>query len=128
MVTKARVRLGAFAAEVLARKLHNDGPPDSGDFERVIQFYLGERSSRPPGWAYPDFLRRHRASDEVELELNLGDSLWESFEAEAGEQGVDVDRLLEHAALYFAAEIDAGRATERILEEIEKEEEPEGSQ
>ena len=126
-MTTVRVRLGAFATEVLARKLGNGGPPGSDQFERVIQFYLGEQGARPPGWAYPDFLREHRASDEVELELSLGSSLWESFEAEAREQGVEMDRLLEHATLYFAAEMDAGRATERILEEIEKEEEPEGS-
>jgi hypothetical protein len=122
-----RVRLGAFAAEVLARKLGNGGPPGSGDFERVIQFYLGEPGTRPHGWAYPDFLRERRASNDVELDLNIEDLLWISLEAEAREQDVEVDRLLEHATLYFAAEMDAGRATERILEEIEKEEEPEDS-
>lgn len=126
-MTTVRVRLGAFAAEVLARKLGNGGPPGSQDFERVIQFYLSERGTRPPGWVYPDFLRERRPSNDVELDLNLGDLLWISLEAEAREQDVAVDRLLEHATLYFAAEMDAGRATERILEEIEKEEEPEDS-
>lgn len=121
------MRLGAFAAEVLARKLGNGGPPGSQDFERVIRFYLGERSSRPAGWAYPDFLRERRASDEVELELNVDDLIWIALEAEAYEQEVAIDRLLEHATLYFAAEMDAGRATERILEELGREEEPEES-
>lgn len=126
-MTKVRVRFGAFAAEALARKLRKGGPPGSQDFERVIQFYLGEREARPPGWAYPDFLRERRASDEVELDLSIGDPLWIALEAEAREQDVAVDRLLEHATLYFAAEIDAGRATQRILEELGREEEPEGS-
>lgn len=126
-MTTVKVKLGAFAAEVLARKLGNGGPPGSLDFERVIQFYLGEKGTRAPGWAYPDFLRERRAGADVELDLNVEDLLWISLEAEAREQGVEVDRLLEHATLYFAAEMDAGRATERILEEIEKEEEPEGS-
>jgi hypothetical protein len=126
-VTTVRVKLGAFAAEVLARKLGSGGPLGSRDFERVIQFYLGERGTRGLGWVYPDFLRARRVSDEVELDLNVEDLLWISLEAEAREQDVPVDRLLEHATLYFAAEMDAGRATERILEEIEKEEEPEGS-
>lgn len=126
-MTKVKVRLGAFAAEVLARKLGDGGPPGSRDFERVIQFYLGERGTRAPGWAYPDFLRERRASNDVELDLSIEDLLWTSLEAEAREQEVEVDRLLEHAMLYFAAEMDAGRATERILDEIEKEEEPEDS-
>lgn len=120
-MTKVRARLGAFVAEVLARKLGNGKTPGSQDFERVIQFYLGERATRPPGWAYPDFLRERRASDEVELDLNVADSLWIALEAEAREQDVAVDRLLEHAVLYFTAEMDAGRATERILEDLEQE-------
>jgi hypothetical protein len=126
-VTKVRVRLGAFAAEVLARKLGNGGAPGSQDFARVVQFYLSERSTRPPGWAYPDFLRERRPNDEVELDLNIEDPLWIALEAEARDQDVVVDRLLEHATLYFAAEMDAGRTTERILEELGREEEPEGS-
>jgi hypothetical protein len=127
-VAKVKVRLGAFAAEALARKLGNGGVPGSPDFERVIQFYLAERSAKPPpGWAYPDFLRERRASDDVELDLKIEDPLWASLEAEAREQDVVVDRLLEHAMLYFAAEMDAGRTTERILEDLGKEEEPEGS-
>lgn len=126
-MTTVRVKLGAFAAEVLARKLGQGGPLSSRDFERVIQFYLGERGTRPTGWVYPDFLRERRAGEDVELDLNIEGVLWISLEAEAREQDVEVDRLLEHATLYFAAEMDAGRATERILEEIEKEEEPEGS-
>ncbi len=126
-MTKVRVRLGAFAAEALARKLGNGGPPGSQDFERVIRFYLGERAAQPTGWVYPDFLRERRASEDIELDLSVEDFLWISLEAEAREQDVAVDRLLEHAMLYFAAEVDAGRATKRILEEIEKEDEPEGS-
>lgn len=125
-MTKARVKLGAFAAEALARKLGNGGPPAPEDFERVIQFYLGEKSTEAPGWVYPDFLRERRASDEVELELNVKDALWESLEAEARAQNVTVDRLLEHAMLYYAAEMDAGRATARIIEELESEGPEEG--
>jgi hypothetical protein len=37
--------------------------------------------------------------------------------AEAARQQVSVTQLLEHAALYYAAELDAGRLTERILDE-----------
>jgi hypothetical protein len=126
-VTTVRVKLGAFAAEVLVRKLGSEGPLGSNDFERVIQFYLGERGTRAPGWAYPDFLRERRANDDVELDLNVEDLLWVSLEAEAREQDVAVDRLLEHATLYFAAELDTGRVAKRILEELGREEEPEGS-
>lgn len=45
--------------------------------------------------------------------------LWADFEREAKRQGVPVERLAEHAALYFAADRDAGRVTQRILEDME---------
>jgi hypothetical protein len=41
------------------------------------------------------------------------------FEAEAGKQGVSAQQLLEHAAFYFAAELDAGRITRRILDDLD---------
>ena len=34
-------------------------------------------------------------------------------------QEVTVEQLAEHAAFYFAAELDAGRVTERILDDLE---------
>lgn len=123
-MTTVSVKLGAFATEALARKLRSGGLPAAGDFEGVIQFYLGEKSTQAAGWAYPDFLRERRASDEVELELDVDGPLWGMLEAEARDQEVTVDRLLEHATLYYAAEIDAGRATARILEDLEREERP----
>jgi len=119
-VTAIRVRVGAFATEALARKLGNGGAPGSEDFERVIHFYLSEKSTAPQGWEYPDFLRERRANDEVELHLKVKDLLWASLEAEARDQDVTVDRLLEHAMLYYAAGMDAGRATARILEDLEE--------
>ncbi len=120
-MTKVRVKLGAFAAEALARKLGNGGALAPEDFERVIQFYLGEKSNEAPGWAYPDILRERRPSDEVELDLTVKDALWGALEVEAREQDVTADRLLGHATLYYAAEMDAGRATARIIEDLESE-------
>jgi hypothetical protein len=55
----------------------------------------------------------------VELELDIKDDLWHSFEAEAGRQDVSSQQLLEHAAFYFVAELDAGRITQRILDDLE---------
>jgi hypothetical protein len=121
------VRLGEFAAEALAHQLGNGSGLAPGDVERVIRFYLREKPVGASGWPYPRFLRDRASSEEVELELGVEDSLWNGLEAEAHEQGVAVERLLEHALLYYAAEIDAGRIAGRILEDFESEEEPEGA-
>ena len=44
--------------------------------------------------------------------------LWKDFEGEATRQAVRVEQLAEHAAFYFAAEVDAGRITQRILDDL----------
>jgi len=125
-VTKVKVKLGAFAAGMLAWKQQRDagsgngGQPSSADVVRVIRFYLREEGEGI-GWAYPDLLRQGRPEDEIEVELDLDEALWGQMEREAERQHVTVTQLLEHAALYYAAELDAGRLTERILDELDEE-------
>jgi hypothetical protein len=124
-VTKVKVRLGAFAGGMLAWKHQRgtgrgNGTPSSDDVVRVIRFYLKEKGGGATGWAYPDLLRQGRPEEEVEVELEIDESLWGQMEREAESQHVTVTQLLEHAALYYAAELDAGRLTERILDELDQ--------
>jgi hypothetical protein len=86
--------------------------------ENAILYYLGDGGSDRPAWAYPEFLRGSEVRREVSVELELRGDLWRDFEAQATRQGVTVEQLAEHAAFYFAAELDAGRVTERILEDL----------
>jgi len=123
VVTTVRIRLGAFAGGMLAWK-HQRGTgsghgtePSSDDVLKVIRFYLREKGSGGTSWSYPDLLREGSPAEEVEVELDIEDSLWREMRTEAASQGVSVTQLLEHAALYYAAELDAGRLTERILDE-----------
>ena len=123
MVTTVRIRLGAFAGGMLAWKQQRDAGsgsgtlPNSDDVLKVIRFYLKEKGTGGAGWSYPDLLREGRPEEEIEVELDIEDSLWREVRAEAARQHVSVTQLLEHAALYYAAELDAGRLTERILDE-----------
>lgn len=118
-----RVRLGAFAGGMLAWKQQRDAgsaggaEPNPDDVLKVIRFYLKEKGSGGAGWSYPDLLREGSPEEEVEVELEIEDSLWREVRLEAARQHVSVTQLLEHAALYYAAELDAGRLTERILGE-----------
>jgi hypothetical protein len=86
--------------------------------ENAVLCYLGDREDGGPAWAYPGFLRGSETEGEVEAELEVRPDLWRDFEAEAIRQGVTVEQLTEHAAFYFAAEIDAGRVTQRILDDL----------
>jgi len=92
--------------------------------EGAIRCYLDDRDANRPAWLYPPFLRGSEVQEDVELRLNLDGELWRAFEAEASRQDVSVQQLAEHAAFYLAAELDAGRITQRILDELESNEGP----
>lgn len=87
--------------------------------EAAIRCYLSDKGSGRPAWPYPGFLRESETQHDVELELSVDAELWEAFEAEAGAQSISVEQIAEHAAFYLAAEIDAGRITQRILDDLE---------
>jgi hypothetical protein len=118
MKRSVTVWLSEFSAEALAR---GDGPEHvPARLIRAIHLYLGARDSGRPGWSVPSTLRE-REPRGVELELVADEDLWRAFEQEAGKQGVSVSRLAGQAAIYYAAELDAGRVTQRILDDSEDE-------
>ncbi|MET0558364.1 MAG: hypothetical protein ABW065_06805 [Solirubrobacterales bacterium] len=88
--------------------------------ETAIRFYLRDKESGVAAWPFPAFLRGADVREEVELRLGLDEDLWRRFEAEAAHQDVSVQQLSEHAAFYLAAELEAGRITQRILDELER--------
>lgn len=87
---------------------------------QAIRLYLSEGGTLRPGWSVPSMLRGEERR-EVELELVADENLLRAFEEEAGKQGVSVSRLAGQAAIYYAAEIDAGRITQRILDDLDDE-------
>jgi hypothetical protein len=91
--------------------------------QSAVRCYLGDRGANQAAWPYPAFLRGSEPRIDVRLELEIKDDLWHSFEAEAARQDVSPQQLLEHAAFYFVAELDAGRITQRILDDLEATEE-----
>lgn len=95
--------------------------------ENALLYYLSDRESEKPAWPYPGFLRGSEVRMEVEVALEVRSGLWEDFEGEATRQGVRVEQLAEHAAFYFTAEADAGRVTQRILDDLGTGDDSEGS-
>ena len=56
--------------------------------------------------------------EEREFEVSLPPRLWDSLDAEAERQGAELHRLIEHAVLLYVSDLDAGRATNAILDEL----------
>jgi hypothetical protein len=112
-----RIALSRSAAETLGGgegAVSRVGPR----LEGAVRLYLGDKGAGRPAWPYPAFLRGAESAAEVEVQFSIDPALWRSFEDEAREQDVTVAQLAEHAAFYFAAELDAGRITQRILEDL----------
>src|SRR3954453_7159121 len=82
VVTTVRIRLGAFAGGILARKQQrdagsvDDAQPSSDEILKVIRFYLKEKGTGGQGWSYPNLLRQGSPEEEIDIELEIEDALW----------------------------------------------------
>lgn len=111
--------ISRLACEALGEGQMEGAQRPEARIERAIRFYLRDRDGGITAWPYPDFLRGAEVREEVELRLGLEERLWRQFEAEASRQDVSTQQLAEHAAFYLAAELDTGRITQRILDELD---------
>jgi hypothetical protein len=113
------VRLSQLAFEALAVEEPSGSPRAPARTESALRVYLSDKDAGQAAWPYPEFLRGSETQEDVELELEVDPDTWLQFEAEAKKQGVSTQQLLEHAAFYFAAELNAGRITQRILDDLD---------
>lgn len=90
---------------------------------RAIRYYLAERDSGRPGWPCSRLDEEGEAVEVTStIELDVDRSAWEAFSLEADRQRVTTDRLLQHGALYYLADRDSGRLTQKILDDLEEQE------
>jgi hypothetical protein len=83
----------------------------------AIRYYLAERDSGRPGWPCSP-LEDEAGSEASAVELDVDRVTWEAFSLEADRQGVSTDLLLQHAALFYLADRDSGRLTQKILDDL----------
>jgi hypothetical protein len=121
-LSPVEVQLGSLAAHSLAASDDPDPERLALLLPRAVRFYFEERGGERPGWGYPSFLDDGGAADRGHP-VSLPDDLWQRLQAEAGRQGVGAEDLLQHAAFYYGAARDEGRLTQRIAEELQREEE-----
>ncbi len=111
--------LGNFGLESLGGSYRRHTETLERSLLQAIRYYLADQSSERAGWPYPGFIHDGQHDGRgVELELSVDDAVWDDFSKEADRQGVSADHLLQHAALYFAADRDSGRLAQRILSDL----------
>ena len=83
---------------------------------RAARYYLDDRDSGRLALRVPR-LEGVRDGPAMQLRVPLDEDMWRDLGAEATRQGVSVEALLEHAILYFLADLDSGRVEWRVLED-----------
>jgi hypothetical protein len=114
---RVTLALSQFAFEALPSSGVDAGAP--ARIEGALRRYLEDKDASRPAWLYPAFLRGSETQRDVSIELEVDTDLWRIFGEEAARQGVTVEQLAEHAAFYLAAEIEAGRGTQGILDDLD---------
>jgi hypothetical protein len=125
-VSSVQVKLGSLAAHSLAASKDPDPERLALLLPRAIRFYFEERERDRSDWRYPPFLDGTRLDGDAR-EVGLPDDLWQEVQAEADRQEVPPQDLVQHAVFYYGAARDEGRLTQRIAEELQREEEAGGS-
>jgi hypothetical protein len=76
----------------------------------VSELSSGRTATRAPRFGQPVTERENRV-----VVLDLDGMTVKGLEQEAERQGLGLERLIEHAAIFFLADLDAGRVAERVI-------------
>jgi hypothetical protein len=99
--------------------LTGDGRVSPDDVLRAaLLYYLEDRDAERPAWRAPRFRPQPRRG--TELSVSFDDETWAALESEARRQRVTSDELAAHALLYYMADIESGRAGERLQEAFDE--------
>lgn len=80
---------------------------------RAAEYFESNLDSGRMAVRVPPFAQKPGSAGGQELRLNLRARTWDSLRDEAARQQVPLERLLEHAALYYLADLHDGRIADR---------------
>ena len=112
------LRLDPFGRQALADFAEERHDSASVVVRTASLYYLADRDSGRSAWRVPRFLQAS-PPDGDRLEIDLDDETWTALAEEARGQGVEPSRLAEHALLYFFADLDGSRLTDRLGRAVE---------
>jgi hypothetical protein len=108
------LRFDEFGWESLESEARRDSETLDELLSRAAAYFEAEQATRRAAMLAPGFKPGGRGVPrEVRLEVNR--DCWLGLQGEAGRQGVALERLLEHAALLYLADVDSGRVANRVL-------------
>jgi hypothetical protein len=117
------LRFDEFGWERLESEAGRNGDALDELLSRAATYFYAERSTRRTATLAPGFKPGARGTPR-EIRLEGDANCWRGLEAEARRQGIPLERLLEHAALLYLADIHSGRLAKRVLDRAEEGDEP----
>ena len=118
MSHRLSLSLDAFGASALREhaERHSLSPAEFGS--RAARYYLADRDSGRMALRVPRLPKAAAGKAALDLTVDLDRESWQELEAEAERQDVSVEAMLEHAIMYFLADIDSGRVEQRLLADL----------
>jgi hypothetical protein len=101
-----RLQLGEFTLASMEDLSRQRGVTVDTVMREATLYYLADRESRQ-SWRYPRFAKG-RPGARLEVTVKLEEDLVRAASAEADLQEVPLERLLEHAVLYYLADLARG--------------------
>jgi hypothetical protein len=83
----------------------------------ACSYHESQLADDRPATSVPRFRRRPVEGETRALGIEFNEQSLQRLQAEAERQGVSLERLCEHAALLYLADLDAGRVAEQIARE-----------
>jgi hypothetical protein len=113
-----------FSRSSLEQVARRQGVSVSTLVTRAALYYLVERESDRPAARVPRLSREPAAEKKdglLRVTIELRAAAWRVLDRATESEGLPVERLLEHAALLFLADLESGRVAARLLESAEAE-------
>ena len=118
MPTTIALHLDAFGQDFM--KATESAAARTAVVRTALLYYLSDREAGRASWRVPPFLASGRRGA-AEVRVRLDDETVEALEAEGERQGVSADLVAEHALMYFLADLDSGRVSDRLGEALDDE-------
>lgn len=113
------IAMGDFGQATLPSSIGVNGSGLASLVREAVYYYLNDSGSGRRGWRYPHLHEDATVAEEtIDVPLEIEGPIWASFEQEAERQGVEAERLLRYALQYYYADLDSGRVTERIVDDL----------
>lgn len=111
------LHIEAFGQDAL--EAAGDGGARTEVVRTAALYYLGDREAGRLAWPVPRLLKAAERTGR-KLEVELDDETVAALEQEAERQDVKPGQLAQHALMYFLADLDSGRVSDLIGQELDE--------